>query len=219
MTTKKVYPYGMVDVTVPAGEYIKIATSGNDYATIYYGTTSLKFPVTYYVQQNLDNDEVTLGAMTVDQPVRIVARADVVFYDYGATPVISFPTLGMITYKQPAPVALTGAAMTLSAAAIQAGIVTTASGAGATTLTTLTGAQMDTAFPDFGENDAMDFFVINIGLTTEAVTMTAGASGVSIVGDVLIEPVVDADGANNTGAHFRFRRTGTAATWILYRVA
>lgn len=218
MATKTVYPYGMVDVTVPSGQYITIATSGSDYATIYYGTTAPNFPVTYYIQQALDNDEVTLGAMTVDQPVRICARADAVHYDYGAAPVITIPTFGTIQYKQQTPVALTGAAMTLTAAGITNGIVTTASGAGATTLTTLTGAQMDAAFPSFGDGDSLDFSVINIGLTTEVITVTAGASGVTIVGDVLLTAAVDADGIDNSSGRFRFRRTSTAATWILYRL-
>jgi hypothetical protein len=219
MATKTVYPYGMVDITVPAGQYLKVATSGDDYCTIFYGTTAVKFPLTYYKQQDLTNNEVTLGAMTVEQPVRIYARADPVFYDYGAAPIILVPTYGVLMYNQNAPVALTGAAMTLTAAAIQAGMVTVASGAGATTLTTLTGALMDAAFADFGESDALDFFVINIGLTTEVVTMTAGASGVTVVGDATIGATVDADASLNASSHWRFRRTGTAATWVLYRIA
>ena len=216
MATKKVYPYGLVDVTVPAGEYITVATFGSDYATIYYGTASPNFPTTYYIQQHLDNDEVTLGAMTVDQPVRIAARADIVFYDYGAAPVLENPQLGLVKYKQSNPTAVT-ATGALSAAALIGGLITANSASGAITLTSDTGANLDAALPGFGENDAFDFTIINTGATTETVTV-AGGTGVTLVGDATILAVADVAGGNGTSATFRLQRTATAATWNLYRL-
>lgn len=216
MATNKVYPYGLVDVTVPAGEYITVATFGSDYATIYYGTASPNFPTTYYIQQQLDNDEVTLGAMTVDQPVRIAARADIVFYDYGAAPVLEYPTMGLIKLRQAAATDFTGATVNLEAADLIAGICTVDGGA-ASTVNTPTGAQLDAALPNFGESDAFDFCLINISTTAgETATLTAD-TGVSIVGNAV---VAEADAETNaTSAIFRCRRTATAATWVFYRIS
>lgn len=216
MATQKVYPYGSVDVTVPASSSIAIGTFGNDYAVIYYATTATNFPPTYYVQQYLDNDEVTLGAFTNPQPVRIEAKSDIVYYDVGTAPVLVMPTLGLVKLKQGAAGDFTGATVNLEAADLINGIVTVNGGAAAT-VNTPTGAQLDAALPDFGESDAFDFYLINISTTAaETATLTAD-TGVTIVGNAV---VAEADAATNaTSGHFRCRRTSTAATWVFYRIA
>lgn len=74
----------------------------------------------------------------------------------------------------------------------------------ASTLTTLTGAQLDAAFPGIPIGANWDLMVVNLAALTHALTLTAGASGVT---------VVDGAVAATKTQLFRFYKTA-AATYI-----
>jgi hypothetical protein len=77
------------------------------------------------------------------------------------------------------------------------------------TLTTPTGAQLGTAFTDEAVGTSFKFSVVNLAGATHAITLTAGASGVTLVG---VAAVAAASSASFVGVF-------TAAnTVIIYRV-
>ncbi len=89
----------------------------------------------------------------------------------------------------------------------------------ATTLTTPTGAEISTAVgAGLAVGDNFLFTVINLGGAGDDVTFTAGASGVSVVGDAVVRPVADA-GTEGTGCGTFLLRNSAADTWIAYRVS
>lgn len=215
MTTETVYPYGMVDLTVASGESIAVSTYGNDYCTIYYGSTAIDHPVTYYIQQHLENGSVTLGSFSAAQPVRIVARADKVFYATGSAPVVTTPTQGLAIINQGAPTAATTSA-TLTAAEVIAGIITVNQGGSAASAQQLPLATaMDTALPDFGANDSFDFSVINISTDAAEDASITTNTGWTLVGNM--DVASNAAATDKSAGHFRARKTAAGA-WTLYRM-
>lgn len=82
-------------------------------------------------------------------------------------------------------------------------------------VTTLTGAQIDAAVAIAGlaVDDAFEFSVQNraaFAATDDILTLTAGASGVTVTGSAVISP--------GSTAQFRARRTGTA-TYVIHKIA
>lgn len=122
---------------------------------------------------------------------------------------------------QPAPVALTGATNTISAAGIINGILTINGGtAGAVTSTLVTAALLDTAliekFGHFPVDYAVDFSIINISTVgAEDATVTT-ATGWTLVGNMTVASN-DAVGTVSFG-RFRARKTANS-TFTLYRIA
>ena len=109
---------------------------------------------------------------------------------------------------QPTPTALTGSA-TLTTAQIQTQIIQVTS-ATAVALTMPTGTVIDGAIvPIIDANTAIDFYIINTGSASGAVTVS-GATGSTLVGSGSI--------AISTSAFFRLRRTALN-TYSLYRLA
>ena len=109
---------------------------------------------------------------------------------------------------QPAPTALTASA-TLTTAQIQTQIIQVTS-ATAVALTMPTGTVIDGAIvPIIDANTAIDFYIINTGSASGAVTVS-GATGSTLVGSGAI--------AISTSAFFRLRRTALN-TYSLYRLA
>lgn len=106
---------------------------------------------------------------------------------------------------------------TLTAAEIQAGIITVAQGAGgASALQLPLATAMDTAFPDAAAGDAFDFSLINIStVSAESASITTN-TGWTLVGDM----DVAANNAATTKSAGRFRaaKTGTGA-WTLFRLS
>lgn len=117
-------------------------------------------------------------------------------------PAAAFFTATSIVQGTPATLNATG---TLTAAQLNAGIITSTSAA-AVAATLPLGTAMDTGNPTFGINSSLDFYFINTGVST--VTMTA-ATGFTIVGTATVLTLVS--------AHFRAVRTA-AGTWVLYRM-
>ena len=109
-------------------------------------------------------------------------------------------------------VAATDAATTQAQATLAAAgdVVYTMTPSTGRTLTTPTGAELGAAFTDEAVGTSFKFSVVNLAGATHAVTLTAGASGVTLVGAVAV--------AAATSASFAAVFTATD-TVIIYRVA
>lgn len=123
--------------------------------------------------------------------------------------------------RQPAaPLTATNTA-TLSAAQMLSGILVCTPTAAAA-YTTQIGSAIEAAHrairPNLQVGDAFDLTIINIGATTLDITLTAGASGVTIVGDAVVRPSADSATEQAGQGTFRFRRSA-ADTYVAYRVS
>jgi hypothetical protein len=116
-----------------------------------------------------------------------------------------------------APVALTGASVTITAANLAAGVCTMDAGStSAGTYVFPTGALIDAAFPSLKVGSTFDCSFINIGDDAgNDVTFTAGAGNTLVGNDVIQDALTK---TNNTSGTFRFRKTGDAA-YSIYRIA
>ena len=99
------------------------------------------------------------------------------------------------------------AAYTLTAADFASGIVY-ATSSGNYAVTTPTGAVMDAAFTNAKVGSSFDLALTH-GSATNVLTLTAGATGVTIVGLATVTGI--------TSGTWTFRKTGVA-TWSAYRV-
>jgi len=126
--------------------------------------------------------------------------------------------LGEISfYNSNAPVALTGASVTITAADLATGVCTMDSGGtDAGTYVFPTGALLDAAFPSLKVGSTFDCAFINIGdNAANDVTFTAG-TGNTLVGNDVIQDALTK--TSNTSGVFRFRKTGDAA-YSIYRIS
>jgi hypothetical protein len=126
--------------------------------------------------------------------------------------------LGEISfYNTTAPVALTGASVTITAENLAAGVCTMDSGGtDAGTYVFPTGALIDAAFSSLKVGSTFDCSFINIGdNAANDVTFTAGAGNTLVGNDVIQDALTK---TNNTSGTFRFRKTGNAA-YSIYRIA
>lgn len=162
------------------------------------------------------------GTMTVDGAATLTGAVTLTGAQTftGATTMASDAVIrGDIFRSQGTPPALTGAAITPTAAQMLSGIITVDSeAAGAVTLTLPTGTVMDTGDGSLlADGDSFDLAIINIGnADNEDITVTA-ASGFTIVGS----PIIVADfAALEIGAQGMFRCVkGVANTYVAYRIA
>jgi hypothetical protein len=126
--------------------------------------------------------------------------------------------LGEISfYNTSAPVALTGASVTITAENLAAGVCTMDSGGtDAGTYVFPTGALLDAAFSSLKVGSTFDCSFINIGdNAANDVTFTAGTGNTLVGNDVIQDPLTK---TSNTSGTFRFRKTGDAA-YSIYRVS
>lgn len=108
--------------------------------------------------------------------------------------------------------------VTLTAAEIIAGLLTGNQGAaGAATYTLPLGTDIETAliasFPGLANDDSFDFSIINISTVAAEIITVATNTGLTLVGDLTIAPVIAGDQSSGT---FRCRRTA-ANTYTVYR--
>tara|TARA_Y100000310_G_scaffold90528_3_gene87823 strand:- start:126 stop:575 length:450 start_codon:yes stop_codon:yes gene_type:complete len=125
---------------------------------------------------------------------------------------------GLVVKKQAAPIAETGAA-TLTAADLLTNLITITHTVGSTAaLTTDTGALIEAGLPmNFDVNDSFEFTIINLSAAlADTATLTAGASGVTIVGKAVIDSA-HADSEFPNSGTFRVRKSA-ADTFIIYRL-
>lgn len=95
-------------------------------------------------------------------------------------------------------------------------IVATPTAAAAYTLPT--GAVLEAAMPaDIAVGDSFDLTIINLGGTGDDITLTAPASGITLVGDLVVGPIADVATEQQSEGTWRFRRTA-ASTYIGYRI-
>ena len=85
-------------------------------------------------------------------------------------------------------VAATDAATTQSAATLAGAgrVVYTMTPTANRTLTTPTGAELGAAFTDEAVGTSIEFTVVNLAATSYSITLTAGASGLTIVGNAVV---------------------------------
>lgn len=123
----------------------------------------------------------------------------------------------VIFFAQLTPVALIGAAQTLTAQSMTQGLITVAPGtAAATTLVLDTGVNLDKLFSNMRVDTAFDVVISNISaVATEIVTLTPSA-GVTIVGNATLNP--NTSTTIPSSAIVRFRKTGVA-TYVAYRLS
>jgi hypothetical protein len=116
-----------------------------------------------------------------------------------------------------APVALTGASVTITPANLAAGVCTMDSGGtDAGTYVFPTGALIDAAFPSLKVGSTFDCSFVNIGdNAANDVTFTAGAGNTLVGNDVIQDALTK---TSNTSGTFRFRKTGDAA-YSIYRIS
>ena len=80
------------------------------------------------------------------------------------------------------PVTVTDAARTLTAAELLVSKLFTCTPTAARAFTTPTGAELAAAISDEVVGSSFEFTIVNLAAATHAITLTAGASGVTIVG-------------------------------------
>ena len=120
-------------------------------------------------------------------------------------------------FPQGAPAAKTGATVTLTAADLNAGLITFNGGtAGAVTATLPTVALLEAVISNARVDTAFDFYVVNISTVGAEDVTLATAAGWTLVGNMFVAS--NAATTDVSSAKFRARKTGAGA-WTLYRAA
>lgn len=86
MASLTINPYGLHEITVPAGESIAISNYGGGIAKIYYLIEDPNRPNIYKLQQTLNNSAVTLGAFAAGKKIKIEANRSTVIYEVASSP-------------------------------------------------------------------------------------------------------------------------------------
>ena len=89
-------------------------------------------------------------------------------------------------------VAVADAAATLTAAQLVAKSIFVQTPSAARALTTATGAEIIAALPSYSVGSCFEFTIVNLAAATHVATLTAGASGVTLVGVAAVQPVTSA---------------------------
>lgn len=196
--SNRIIPYGVKVTTAAASDVISLYSQDN--AKVYTkDTNGVRWNLLGTTSPGI---EYASAALSAAKDVRIEAGGREVFFSIGTAAVVT-DRRGL--RGQGAPTAL-NATGDLTAAAIASGIVTSTTGS-AVTATIPTGTVMEAAVElEIGES--IDWSVINTG-ATNAITVTAAASGHTVVGEGAV--------AAETSAVFRTRKSA-ASTYITYRV-
>ena len=116
------------------------------------------------------------------------------------------------TYRKTTVTTLAASGAQTATAAMLLGGVLVSTATAAFDLTTATGTQICTALDAVGQNVigiSFTFSVVNLGTSTFHVTLVAGASGVTVSGDAIVE----------AGTSSTFRAVVTAAnTLVIYKI-
>lgn len=123
---------------------------------------------------------------------------------------------GRSYFQVPTPETATGTASLTDAQMLSGILVSTPTAAAAYTVRT--GTQLKAALPaDLAANDAFDLVIINLGGTTDDITLTA-ATDITIVGDPVVGPIADVATEQMSSGTFRFRFV-SGTTFVAYRIA
>lgn len=199
MSSKIVYPFGRVEVTIPATESIAVYTKGTAVVSREVGYPNV--PETLSVLGTVENEQTVFGAYASGATIIIEAGAAPVEYAVGVGPV----TDAVLQTKLQGDPGVLNATGTLTAAMMAAGIVTSTTAA-AVAATVDTGTVMDAAL-DLAIGESFDWSAIATG--ANAFTVTAAADH-TLVGSGVVATV--------TSGHFRTRKTA-ANTFVTYRLS
>lgn len=201
------------DISVASGQYIILQTTGT--AKLYKKAGYPTFPSSWTLVTTVNNSTYKSAVTTAVTYFKIEAGVDGAWYDTGATPYVEL-SYGNLRLYQSAPTADT-TNDTLTVAEMLGGIITIDS-TGDVDLTLPTGAVMEAGLSNFGIDNAFDWYVINIGDTSDDVADITASSAHTIVGETTINPpVADGDGNGGPSAGFRTRKTA-ASTFETYRI-
>ena len=94
--------------------------------------------------------------------------------------------LGIHSVKRTSATVADGASMVATAAHIVTNTIVSATPTSGRALTTAIGSLIIALLPDANVGDCTEFTVVNLAAATHAITLTAGASGVTIVGSAVV---------------------------------
>lgn len=211
-----VYPWGEEQITVPSGSKLAVTSAAPVQITQTVGYP--QYPSTQdLITTTTAGQRYVSAAFSAATVVTIKPGAAPAEYEVGTTLTFNTAPVPLRFVAQGAPETATDTA-TLTVAQMLCGILV-ATPTAAAAYTTPTGAVLDDAMPtDIGTDVAFDLTIINIGGTGDDITLTAGASGFSIVGDAVVRPSADSGTEQAGQGTFRIRRTA-ADTFIAYRIS
>lgn len=192
-----VYPNGKVTVDVPASA--KVAVLSNGPVTISQVVGYPNVPSTTSVISSIESGRATTAAFSAAATVIIESGGAEVIYEVGTDAIVKEGRL----QGTPGVLNATGA---LTAAMLLSGLVTSTTAA-AVAATIPTGAVMDLA-TSFEIGEYFDWSVITTG--ANALTVTAAASGHTVVGNMVV--------AAGKAGLFRTRKTA-ADTFVTYSLS
>lgn len=99
MAQETIYPWGIQEFTITAGDYAAVAALDGK-AKIYLGVSDPNMPVTYSLSQTIEDEQVLLGTYSSDQLVRIVNGAGPVLYQVDGSPQIVTSSLSAYNTAQ-----------------------------------------------------------------------------------------------------------------------
>lgn len=92
MAQVTIYPWGIKEFTITAGDYAAVAALDGK-AKIYLGVSDPNMPTTYSYSQTIEEEQVLLGTYSSDQMVRVVNGAGTVIYNVDGSPQINTPSV------------------------------------------------------------------------------------------------------------------------------
>lgn len=87
MAQVTIYPWGIKEFTITAGDYAAVAALDGK-AKIYLGVNDPNMPTTFSYSQTIEDEQVLLGTYSTDQEVRVVNGAGTVIYQVDGSPQI-----------------------------------------------------------------------------------------------------------------------------------
>lgn len=212
--TQIVYAYGTQDITVAALDKISATSEGP--FKVYQRVGYPNQPDSWSLLDSVDSAPYTYSSavITAGGVVRIEAGPNDVSYGMGTAALTS-----ALVFECGAPVAMTTAA-TITVAALIGGLITGTQSSGATVAYTLpTGAVLDAGI-DIAIGQAFEFSILNLSAAAaDTLTLTAPASGITIVGEPVVQGSHSSTGeVMGAAGLFRMRKTA-AETFICYRIA
>jgi hypothetical protein len=115
--------------------------------------------------------------------------------------------LGIFSVKRTSATVADGASMVASAAHIVTNTIVSATPTANRNLTTAIGSLIIALLPDANVGDCTEFTVVNLAAATHAITLVAGATGVTLVGSAVVD-------AASSGTWYVRYDSATAVTFI-----
>jgi hypothetical protein len=199
-------PQGLATITVPANESVAVFSQGS--AQVSRVTNFPNYPAVTTLLGTVINGQTVFGPYASGAVIQVEATGGIqTLWEIGTSPSVQQQRLNSQVQVTPIVIA-DGGSMAFAAGDLLSGIVTATPTTGRS-IQLPTGAAMDLV-SEFAINDSIDWTLIT--LAAFALTITAGASGHTIVGAAAT--------AGTSGAAARFRTRKTAAdTFVSYRLS